>query len=207
MLPSRGISSLCRILFRTNTAELTVTVSRQSRHQPSWNVRTVPIIEFAGSAVEKVSSLNLLGVAFDSRLLYGPHLQAVALRANQRIGFLRKASAVLDPAAGPLLSKDLSVPWWSTAPWHGWEHVPATSRDLTESNNVLTDSLAMMQWSTVFSSAAFSAGCVSCTSCWVGPMSRAYHHFSCRRLTPRSIPGLDSSFKPQYHTGTNCSPP
>ena len=65
-----------------------------SCHQPSW---PVPVIAFAGSDVEEVSSLNLLGVTFDNCLLYGPHLQAVALTADQRIGFLRKASVVLDP--------------------------------------------------------------------------------------------------------------
>ena len=37
-----------------------------------------------------------LGVTFDKHLFYGPHLQRIALRAAQRIGFLRKSFKVLD---------------------------------------------------------------------------------------------------------------
>ena len=40
--------------------------------------------------------MRLLGVTFDRHLSYSPHLRSTAVRAAQRIGFLRKAFTLLD---------------------------------------------------------------------------------------------------------------
>ena len=64
-----------------------------SRHHQQWPVAP---LEFGGVFVEEVTSLKLLGVTFDNKLSFSYHLRSVALRAAQRIGFLRKACAILD---------------------------------------------------------------------------------------------------------------
>ena len=56
-----------------------------TRHRIPWPITPV---QFSGLAVEEVGVLKLLGVTFDKHLFYGPHLQRIALRAAQRIGFL-----------------------------------------------------------------------------------------------------------------------
>ena len=63
-----------------------------SRHRNPW---PIPPVRFNGLIVQEVNALKLLGVTFDKHLNYGQHLRATALRATQRIGFLRKASRVL----------------------------------------------------------------------------------------------------------------
>ena len=60
-----------------------------TRHRIPWPIAPV---QFSGLAVEEVGVLKLLGVTFDKHLFYGPHLQRIALRAAQRIGFLRKTT-------------------------------------------------------------------------------------------------------------------
>ena len=40
--------------------------------------------------------LRLLGVVFDRGLNFRQHLRSVSIRANQRLGFLRRASSILD---------------------------------------------------------------------------------------------------------------
>ena len=64
-----------------------------TRHRIPWPIAPV---QFSGLAVEEFGVLKLLGVTFDKHLFYGPHLQRIALRAAQRIGFLRKSFKVLD---------------------------------------------------------------------------------------------------------------
>ena len=58
-------------------------------HQP-WHFTP---LEFAGVPITE----ELLGVTFDCQLSYRRHLCAVAVRARQRLGLLRKASPLLDP--------------------------------------------------------------------------------------------------------------
>ena len=53
---------------------------------------------FGGMDVPQEESLKLLGVTFDSRLSFAKHLRQVTLRANSRLGILRKASRYLDTA-------------------------------------------------------------------------------------------------------------
>ena len=56
----------------------------------------IPDLTFDGTILQHSDSIKLLGVTFDTRLSYRNHLRAVALRANQRISFCRKASRVLN---------------------------------------------------------------------------------------------------------------
>lgn len=55
-----------------------------------------PSLIFDGTAVAEDNSVKLLGVTFDRLLSFRDHLRSVTLRANQRIGLLRKAARVLD---------------------------------------------------------------------------------------------------------------
>ena len=55
-----------------------------------------PDIIFNGLPVPEVQELKLLGVHFDAKLSFAPHLRRIAVRANRRLAFLRKASRVLD---------------------------------------------------------------------------------------------------------------
>ena len=72
-----------------------MTISRHRQPLP------IAPLRFGGVAVEEVTTLRLLGVTFDNTMNFGQHLRSVTLRATQRIGFLRKASPVLDPPGRP----------------------------------------------------------------------------------------------------------
>ena len=78
-----------RIKFEPSKSQaMTIT-----RHRNPW---TIPPVSFHNIDVEEVSGLKLLGVTFDKHLFYGLHLRAIAMHAARRIGFLRKASKILD---------------------------------------------------------------------------------------------------------------
>eukprot|EP00117_Sycon_ciliatum_P005506 scpid34343/ scgid6119/ RNA-directed DNA polymerase from mobile element jockey; Reverse transcriptase len=64
-------------------------------------------IRFQGAVVPEVEELKLLGVTFDRQLAFRSHIRQLAVRGAQRLGFLRKASAVLDPNKAP----GNRVPW------------------------------------------------------------------------------------------------
>ena len=64
-----------------------------SRHKNDWAIFSV---SFNGHVVDEVDTMRLLGVTFDQHLSYSPHLRSTAVRAAQRIGFLRKAFMLLD---------------------------------------------------------------------------------------------------------------
>ena len=94
-----------------------------TRHRIPWPIAPV---QFSGLAVEEVGVLKLLGVTFDKHLFYGPHLQRIALRAAQRIGFLRKSFKVLDTHGRFAAYKGFVRPmleycplvWAGAAPYH-----------------------------------------------------------------------------------------
>ena len=94
-----------------------------TRHKIPWPIAPV---QFSGLAVEEVGVLKLLGVTFDKHLFYGPHLQRIALRAAQRIGFLRKSFKVLDTHGRFAAYKGFVRPmleycplvWAGAAPYH-----------------------------------------------------------------------------------------
>ena len=70
--------------------------------------------------------MKLLGVTFDSKLSFRQHLHAVSTRACQRLGFLRKASHVLDHRGRLCAYKGFVRPvleyaplvWMGAAPTH-----------------------------------------------------------------------------------------
>ena len=61
-------------------------------HRQPWEL---PRATFDGTPVSEESRLKLLGVTFDDTLSYSFHLRSLASRANQRIGFLKRASPIL----------------------------------------------------------------------------------------------------------------
>ena len=58
----------------------------------------VPAINFQGTVVPEVAELRLLGIMFDKDLSLQTHIRQLNIRGTQRLGFLRKAAAVLGPA-------------------------------------------------------------------------------------------------------------
>ena len=64
-----------------------------SRQKNDW---AIPPVSFNSHVVDEVDTMRLLGVTFDRHLSYSPHLPSTAVRAAQRIGFLRKAFTLLD---------------------------------------------------------------------------------------------------------------
>jgi len=67
-----------------------------SRNASAWSL---PPLVLDGRVVPEVEEMRLLGVLIDRSLTYGPHLDAVAARGRQRLGFLRKVRWLLSPAA------------------------------------------------------------------------------------------------------------
>ena len=58
----------------------------------------VPAINVQGTVVPEVAELHLLGIMFDKDLSFRTHIRHLNIRGTQRLGFLRKAAAVLGPA-------------------------------------------------------------------------------------------------------------
>ena len=58
----------------------------------------VPAINFQGTVVPEVAELRLLGIMFDKDLSFRTHIRQLNIRGTQRLGFPRKAAAVLGPA-------------------------------------------------------------------------------------------------------------
>ena len=54
-----------------------------------------PPATFAGEIIADSDHLKLLGVTFDSKLGFQRHIHAVAVKASQRLGFLRRAAWLL----------------------------------------------------------------------------------------------------------------
>ena len=69
------------------------TLHISSSHREPW---PTPALTFNDTIIAEQSSLQLLGVSFDSRLSYRRHIRNIAVRANQRLGQLKKASPFLD---------------------------------------------------------------------------------------------------------------
>ena len=89
-----------------------------SHHRPPWSH---PSLQFAGTSVAEESSLKLLGVVFDRKLLFAQHLRCVALRASQRLYFLRRIAAMLNPSGRAKVYKGFVRPVleYSTLVWMG----------------------------------------------------------------------------------------
>ena len=86
----------------------------------------LPQLSFLNRDVQKESRLKLLGVSFDSKLSYGYHIHRTAIRATQRLHFLRKAAVVLCPRGRAVVYKGFVRPlmeysplvWLGAAPTH-----------------------------------------------------------------------------------------
>ena len=103
-----------RIQFEPTKSQA-MTISRHRQLLP------IAPLRFGGVAVEEVTTLRLLGVTFDNTMNFGQHLRSVTLRATQRIGFLRKASPVLDPPGRLTAYKGFVRPLMEYCPlvWNG----------------------------------------------------------------------------------------
>ena len=77
-----------------------------SRAHAPWDL--TPLV-LCGHAVPEVTEMRLLGVHFDTRLTFGAHLDKVAARARQRLGFLRRVRHLLTPAGLATVYKALSA--------------------------------------------------------------------------------------------------
>ena len=84
-----GVGERRRITFEPTKSQF-MSVSTQRAQWP------IPDLTFDGTTLQHSDSIKLLGVTFDTHLSYGNHLRAIALQTNQRIGFFRKASNVLN---------------------------------------------------------------------------------------------------------------
>ena len=86
----------------------------------------LPPLVLCGVEVPEVDELRLLGVQIDARLTYGPHLDAVAARGRQRLGFLRRVRHLLPPRGLATVYKAFVRPvlefgmltWMGAAPTH-----------------------------------------------------------------------------------------
>lgn len=89
-----------------------------SHHRPPWHL---PEISFDGHHVRTTPELKLLGVTFDQHLLFTKHLRQTALRAKQRLHFLKKASPLLDTRGQTTVYKGFVRPILEYAPlaWMG----------------------------------------------------------------------------------------
>eukprot|EP00117_Sycon_ciliatum_P015231 scpid90198/ scgid15163/ len=82
-----------------------------------------PIMDltFGDHTVSELSEVKLLGITFDSGLSFKTHLHNTALKANSRLGFLRKAARVLDGAGKRTVYRGFVRPVLEYAPlvWMG----------------------------------------------------------------------------------------
>ena len=106
--------STWRVKFEPSKLQAT-TISRHLRPWP------IPPVKFDGVTVEEENLPRLLGVTFEKMLSFGQHLRSVAVRAAQRIGFLRKASAVRDIPSRLTTNKSFVRPLMEYSPfvWSG----------------------------------------------------------------------------------------
>ena len=86
----------------------------------------LPQLSFLNRDVQKESRLKLLGISFDSKRSYGYHIHRTAIRANQRLHFLRKAAVALCTRGRAVVYKGFIRPlmeysppvWLGAAPTH-----------------------------------------------------------------------------------------
>eukprot|EP00117_Sycon_ciliatum_P010660 scpid33236/ scgid4028/ RNA-directed DNA polymerase from mobile element jockey; Reverse transcriptase len=85
-----------------------------------------PPVTFGGEALQETDTLKLLGVMLDPTLSYRAHTRSVALRASQRLGFLRKAAPILDDHGRVTVYKGFVRPLLEYAPL-AWSSAAATN--------------------------------------------------------------------------------
>ena len=82
-------------------------------------------ITFQGTAVPEVDRLQLLGL-FDRQLSFQAHIRRLAVRGSQRLGFLHKASRVLDRSCCTAVSNGFVRPVMEYAMLTWMSAVPTT---------------------------------------------------------------------------------
>ena len=98
-----------RIQFEPSKSQaMTIT-----RHRHQW---PIPAGSFGGLNVDETATIKLLGVVFDKSMSFRNHLRSVAMRAAQRLGFLRKACRVLDISGRLTAYKGLVRPLMECSP-------------------------------------------------------------------------------------------
>ena len=94
-----------------------------SNHQPPW---AIPQASFGGHAITDATEVKLLGVTLYNKLNFASHIRAVALHATQKLGFLRRASRILNQQSLLATYRDFVRPileytptiWMGAAPIH-----------------------------------------------------------------------------------------
>ena len=81
----------------------------------------LPPLLFGGTLVPETTSITLLGVKMDAKLIFGDHLHSVATRARQQLGVLNRAAHILTPAGRTTVYKAFVRPFMEYAPlvWMG----------------------------------------------------------------------------------------
>ena len=97
------------------------TLQISSSHREPW---PTPALTFNGTINSDKSSLQLLSVSFDSALSYRCHICSIAVRANQRLGLLKKAPPFLDCHSRDTVYKAFVRPIMEYCPlaWMGAAH-------------------------------------------------------------------------------------
>ena len=88
----RDWGSAWKIKFEPTKSQ-TLTIAH---HRQRW---PLPTLSFDNVPVPESSQMRLLGVTFDQSLSFHSHLRQLAVRARKRLGFLNKASHILDSKA------------------------------------------------------------------------------------------------------------
>ena len=71
----------------------------------------LPVCELLGGVeVPEVSRMKLLGVTFDPKLTFGPHIREVAVRTRRRLGLLCRAAPLLSQAGRMNVYRSFSRP-------------------------------------------------------------------------------------------------
>ena len=89
-----------------------------SDHWPLW---AYPQVSFGGHAITAATEGKFLGVTFDKKLNFASHIRAVALRATQRLGILRRDSRIVYRRSLPATCRGFVRPILECAPivWQG----------------------------------------------------------------------------------------
>ena len=122
--PPAEWGTIWRIQFEPSKSQAMMTITR---HHHQW---PIPATSFGhgGLNVDETATIKLPGVVFDKSMSFRNHLRSVAMRAAQRLGFLRNACRVLDilrPAYGvqrvrqtPHGVQPAPLAWGGAAPHH-----------------------------------------------------------------------------------------
>ena len=130
---SWALASVFCTKLNTNLAvfEGSIALAGIIRHRHQW---PIPAASFGGLNVDETATTKLLGVVFDKSMSFRNHLRSVAMRAAQRLGFLRKACRVLDISGRLTAYKGFVRPLMEYSPLAWGGAAPITCPNWTKSN-------------------------------------------------------------------------